>query len=154
MKVAAFEGTDITGRLIRFKTAGKYSHVAFLLDDETTVIEAQIPKVVERLLRDSGYKSGTVVDIFTYDSTPEQEAAMLQFVRSQIGKPYDLIGILGFITNEYNRKLSGKWFCSELLFAAFTKFGLSPLARIIPPKVDPNKLMLSKMFKFEKTIVL
>lgn len=47
------------------------------------------------------------------------EQAYYGFLRAQIGKPYDVLGVVGFIPREDWRQ-PNKWFCSELKAAALS----------------------------------
>jgi uncharacterized protein YycO len=46
------------------------------------------------------------------------------FLRNKIGEKYDWTAYLGFILNSKNYQRSGRWFCSELVYAALQYAGV------------------------------
>jgi hypothetical protein len=63
--------------------------------------------------------------------TPEQEAAFYAFLRDQVGKPYDSLAILAFVTQR-DWQAPDAWFCDELIAAAMVAAGLLPQKTAIP----------------------
>lgn len=121
---------------IRFQCRGEYSHASLVLPSGD-LIEAQYPDGVRRTHR---YPMEDV-DVFTVPQSPEQACAIFDFATAQIGKPYDLAMVFRFVTRaQVDRKASGRWFCSELVYAAFRKAGLPLLGRTEPWEVDPVML--------------
>lgn len=104
--------------LIRGFTWSKWAHVGFVLDDNS-VIEAVWPKVrrVPFELAVSGYSAYTIVDFKGFDSKKVIEAAKMQ-----IGKPYDLSGVLGIAMHRDWQK-QDSWSCAELVSWCFQQSG-------------------------------
>lgn len=107
---------DIFDRLIRWWTCGPYSHVEMVIGSpvgETTIISASP--------RDGGVREKRLVldpehwDLVETEGDAEAAAA---FMRSQIGKKYDWLGILLCQVLPLNWHWSGGWFCSEICAAA------------------------------------
>jgi hypothetical protein len=70
-----------------------------------------------------------------------ESSAYYDFVKSQIGKPYDMEGIAGFITDRDWRDPSS-WFCSELVTAGLERCQYFPYALAAPlNKVTPVDLL-------------
>ena len=73
----------------------------------------------------------------------------LEFIQSQLGKPYDSTGILSFVTGR-DWQEDDSWFCSELVASGLEKCGFfsfrpaSPSNKITPPNLI---LMLSVLTK-------
>jgi hypothetical protein len=75
-------------------------------------------------------------------STPEQNASFYRFLQDQIGKPYDSLAILAFIS-ERDWQAPDSWFCSELIAAALTHCGLFPAHLAVGfNRITPRDLML------------
>ena len=135
------KGTSLIDRAIRWQTRSPYSHASVIVFD--SLFEAVHPKI--RQIWDVNPQH---VDSFTLDVTPEQRREMHLWLGSQVGKPYDLTMVLRFVTRQQEaRESSGKWFCSELVFAAFAHIGIHLLDRIEPWEVSPALLANSPLLR-------
>lgn len=85
----------------------------------------------------------------TFEITqPCDVAAVERFLLDELDKSYDYGSVLRFVSREQAaRRDSGKWFCSELVFAALQKGGLNLLSRIEPWAVSPGLLAYSPYLK-------
>lgn len=84
--------------------------------------------------------------------TEEQEKAVEQFLRAQVGKPYDYTMVARFISRrKASHGQAGKWFCSELVFAAFRQAGVELLSRVEPWAVSPGLLAMSPRLVLDKS---
>lgn len=110
--------------MVRVATWSRWSHVALVDGDQA--IEATWPRVCVTPLRDllRSHKKFIIVDM---PVQLEHELAILAAARSQVGKPYDVTAIFGFLTRR-NWQDPDSWFCSELVAWAFEKGG-APLFR-------------------------
>lgn len=98
---------------------------------------------------------GSRFDVFDIPTGPAQDTLILRFLEAQLGKKYDYTMVIRFITREQEtRASSGKWFCSELVFAAFLAAGIALLARTEAWEVCPGLLARSPSAKpaYEKTL--
>ena len=97
---------------------------------------------------------GTRVDIFRVEGLSMSEGQKaINFAHEQIGKGYDFLSIARFlIRSQSRRKESGRWFCSELVFAALRKAGVDLLERIEPCDVSPGMLALSPRLILDEQI--
>ncbi len=131
-------------RVIRWQTRGIYSHVGISIDGiihEAREFKGVIQRAAEKY-------DGRYFDDYKINITLEQELELEKFLRRQLGKPYDYTMVLRFITRQQeSRKSTGRWFCSELVFAAFQKVGINLLERCEPWEVSPVLLSLSPMLK-------
>lgn len=59
---------------------------------------------------------------YTLPSIPQQDQAFEAFLRMQVGKPYDLEAIAGFVL-DHDWRENDSWFCSELQAAALETAG-------------------------------
>lgn len=140
MRIALYRGTGFIDKSILFFSRGGYTHAAVLLYDDT-VIEAYPFKGVRRRksLMD---KMGKDVKVEVYDvpTTGIQDEIIKKFLTDQLGKGYDYWSVIGFVvySSKEGRKSYGRWFCSELVFAAFQKAGINLLERVDAWKVSPT----------------
>ena len=71
--------------------------------------------------------------------TPSQEKKFLEFLHSQIGRPYDSTAIWGFAAGRDWRS-PDSWFCSELQMAALEAAGIVPALYTPVNKIYPSTL--------------
>ena len=94
-----------------------------------------------------GRKVGTCaeqVDLFTVPALVTVQQAALAFAQAQLGKPYDYTMVARFISRRTESiRTKDKWFCSELVFAAFLHAGLPLLRDTQPWEVSPELLSKS-----------
>ena len=148
MRILLFKGRGLISFLIRLQSRGVYSHAAVELDTGE-IVEAWQGSGVRLLKRLKHGRSD--VDTFTVRNlTTEHAMGVTSFLTSQIGKPYDYIGVLRFVTR---RRKGGprKWFCSELVFAAFKAVGISLLERTEAWEVSPQLLSRSTLLVQDTT---
>lgn len=96
---------------------------------------------------------GDAVEVYQlHDTTPERQLEEWLFWQGQLGKEYDMPGLVGFVpltllrksALEYQRSRKGKesWWCSEIEFAAAVKWhGVAnpPLINTAPFQCSPEK---------------
>lgn len=146
MKVVLFKGSGFISRLIAFQTRSEYSHAAILFDDGM-LYESRETYGVRKVPDWSPV--GQNVDCFNVTVT--SPGTMRQWLDTQVGKKYDLGSVIRFITRKQeSRSDSGRWFCSELVFAALQKGGVNALERIEPWAVSPAMLSYSPHLKADK----
>lgn len=141
LKVALFTGGDPIAKLVRWQTRSPYSHAALLLPCGQRVIESYPgPGVRIRHL-----DAADIEKMHTFNIeglTPDLSRQALAFCERERGKPYDWRSVLRFISRTPARE-NGRWFCSELVYAALAHVGIHLLARIEPHNVSPGMLTLS-----------
>jgi uncharacterized protein YycO len=131
---------DLVSALIRDKTFCAYSHVEFVLNDGTTLGAHAEGGVA---IRPANYDNFTKIAVFNVPvATDEVKASILAFAMAQVGKPYDFGAIAGLVLNRDWRNTS-KWFCSELVAAAFEQG--QPLLRVADSvdRITPRDVLLS-----------
>jgi len=148
--IAAYKGISVFSRLICWFNRSPYSHISVVDTNYAALIyngreiEAWRGMVQESRPPYVAHKAGTQVDLFDVDLTAEQCADVLSFLGRQIGKDYDWMGILHFVTRRSEYTVDqDKWFCSELVAAAFAQAGKPLLERIPAYKVYPGMLVTS-----------
>ncbi len=118
MKFIVFRSNSFISKVIRWQTRGNWSHVACLFSDGV-VIESREFKGVRKLNSLAEAQSvGDTVQVLTLSCKPEQEEKMRRFAESQLGRPYDYLGILRFLTRtpDTDQYLNRDWFCSGFAF--------------------------------------
>lgn len=145
LTIALHLGRGLLSRLIRWQTRSPYSHASLLLPDGLC-IEAR-EGIGVRALPGLHVPAGELVDLFRVEGvTPAQVEAIAEFARRQLGKPYDYTMVARFITRRQESRASqGKWFCSELVFAACQQAGLRLLRDTDPWEVSPGLLARSPL---------
>lgn len=108
------QGTSWIDRAIEYFTKSKWSHVAIYVGDGQC-IEAQGQRTV-------GFQSLSFYpsyDVISMNLNAEQQKRIVDFLYSQIGKPYDYVDILIlFVRCVFKIKIpwheTHKWICSRL----------------------------------------
>jgi uncharacterized protein YycO len=145
MRVVLFRSRSFISRLIRWQTRSQYSHAA-VLTDEGALVESVEGKGV---ISTANWQKPAEADVFlVWPMSTDQANTGVGFLSAQIGKPYDWLMVLRFVTRrQASRRSSGKWFCSELVFAAFQKAGIELLRDTEPWEVSPGLLARSPLLK-------
>jgi hypothetical protein len=101
------------------------SHVEALMPDGT-LLGAHYDGGV--LARPHGYDAGTVEKemYVQIPATPAQTDTFYNFLRAQVGKPYDTAAIAGIVAQR-NWRDANSWMCSELQAAALCECGFFPV---------------------------
>ena len=156
MKIALYKGTGFVYSIIKFVTRGEYVHSSIVYDNGKVLEAKPFTKVALMNSLSEGNKKGMVIEVYDVPTTPKQEAIITEFLTRQLGKSYDYLSLIGFVTHttEQQRKTWGKWFCSELCFAAFRKGGIDLLKRIPAWEISPSDLSYSPIISLEKIIIV
>jgi uncharacterized protein YycO len=154
-RILLYRGISAGSRLIRWMNWSDYSHAAWE-DGDGAVYEAWIGSGVREVksLHDQ-HTPGTTVDVFQVAMTFQEEAAVRNFIAAQVGKPYDLRGVLHFASRRPEQpKDQTRWFCSELIYAAHAAAGVHLLQRIPAWKVYPGLLAYSPLLMYVGSTVV
>jgi hypothetical protein len=106
-------------------------------------------------------QAGEVCDLYAVEGLEQTiPGSLLGFLTLQLGKPYDYRMVVRFVpllfdllpwVNERRqratRRSAGRWFCSELVFAALEKAKVSLFARTLPWQVSPDFLSRSPLLR-------
>jgi hypothetical protein len=153
--IALYKGISSLSRVIRWANRAIYSHAAWIDPESGACYEAWTHGGVRKVPSfSSAHTPGTQLDIFATPATREQSLTIRRFLEWQIGKPYDWRGILHFVTRrpEYPRD-QDRWFCSELVFAAYRSAGVPLLARVDAFTVSPGMLSWSPLLVHVRSAV-
>ena len=151
--ILSSKGISLTSRLIKWWQWGfPYTHIAYVLN----LSDPADPVVIEAWwngVRDGKFSEvhtpGTEFSVFSVQVSEAQKELIEIFLRDQVGKPYDWLGILGFPLRNWKLEKSNRWFCSELVFAAFKYAGVELLRETHPSEVSPRLFLKSPFLKFE-----
>jgi len=151
--ILASKGKSLDSRAIRFRQWGfPYTHIAYIVSlkdrNDPIVIEAW-RKGVRYGKFSEVHTPGTEFAVYSIEVTKEQRDEIRYFLQRQIGKPYDWLGILGFVFFNPNLESKNRWFCSELVFTAFKQAGVELLKNTHPSEVSPCLLLKSPLLQFE-----
>jgi uncharacterized protein YycO len=129
----------LTCQLIRWQTWCDYSHVDVVIPG-VGLLGAQVDGVKIRPFNYAGPNAKVLYQQVDY-LTPGEEADLYQFLKAQLGKPYDFGALLGDLLHRDWRN-PNKWFCSELVAAAFEQIKRPMLNENVVDRVTPRDLML------------
>lgn len=137
--ILLMKGKGIISKMIQWQTRSIYSHAAFLLPDGRILESWQGAGV---RIRD--YPQGPGITTFDVQISDRRWDDVLNFAHSQVGRPYDYLAVARFITRE-NDGENTSWFCSELVFEAFSCAGCQLLERVQSWEVSPALLSMSPL---------
>jgi uncharacterized protein YycO len=139
MQILLHHGKGLLNSLIRWQTRSHYAHASVLLHDDDNVIVQSLPGKGVHVTRLDDWRG---VDRFHISTGIPFEAVTSQFLLNQVGKKYDYSSIFRFLTREKAHN-DRRWFCSELVFAAFAAGGCRLLNCQEAYKISPALLALS-----------
>ncbi|HSZ58626.1 MAG TPA: hypothetical protein VK797_23360 [Tepidisphaeraceae bacterium] len=152
-KITAPKATALDRAVNFFSGRGGYAHVELVFSGPRTggAGDAGGFESFSSSARDGGTRFKTIdVDdaaswgLIDIGGSVAQEILVRDFCTAQQGKPYDYLGIVGFIIPVRDFDHPGRrWFCSEICIAALEAGGLllGP-PRPIPEKESPNSLKM------------
>jgi hypothetical protein len=132
---------DIVSAAIRGAEYGFWaSHVEALMPDGKLLGAHYDGGVLER---DVGYDAGIMArELYVPLPMPaDREAKFYDFLRSQLGKAYDVEAIAA-IVSQRDWRAPDSWFCSELQAAALEACGYLPTLAADVAKITPRDLLL------------
>ena len=134
-----FSASNLIGSMIiRLLTWSSWSHVAVLFD-ENLVVEAAYPKVRELTL-DEFLKDKTLTLMVDFPCVSPADS--LAFLRTQVGKRYDLNALFAFLLHNRAWDDDKEWFCSELVARALAEGGTKYFRSEYLHRVTPQHLWL------------
>jgi len=129
----AHRGDAIISRLIRVLSP-QYNHISIQLGHH--IYEAHIDTGVRKVRR-LKWDDTTVVDTISIFCEDEHYQETKDFLEKQVGKKYDILGIVGFIW-VFTKPRIGRWYCSELAQVILYKAnGISSSEEDYTQKVSP-----------------
>lgn len=151
MRLVFYKGKGLISRLIRWQTRGQYSHVGVQLPDGTVMEAWHVGGVRHNAGLGTAHELGTEVDVFLVEHLTKTETGrVIDFMRTKLGHGYDFRSVARFLSRQDEREEDrDKWFCSELVAAAFEAAGVK-LLTAPPSRISPEVLSWSpRLVKFE-----
>lgn len=148
------KGSSIVSRLIKWQTRSQYSHASvwFVAGDDIaggTVIESVEGHGVRALPADRFAQDRAEGRISVYaipTLTTTQARAVRDYMTTEIGRKYDWRAVFKFITRRTHGS-DDRWFCSELVFAAFQHAGVTLFNGTEAWAVWPGQLATSTLVR-------
>jgi len=160
IQVALYRGKSATSGIIRWVSWGIYSHAAVRLPEDGGIVYESWEGVGVRKCSNlsDGHTPGTRVDLFDVFVTDSEYKKIVAALESQLGKKYDLKGVLRFspflrlfMGKQPSAKEQIKWFCSEYAGWAFEQGGINLL--LCPPwQMSPSDLAKSPLLRYSHTV--
>lgn len=151
MRLVFYKGKGLISSLIRWQTRGQYSHVGVQMPDGSVIEAWHVGGVRWNAGLGTAHDEGTEVDVFLVEHLTKVETMrVLDFLKSKLGRGYDFRSVARFLSrrNESNEDRD-RWFCSELVAAAFASAGVRLLSAP-PARISPEVLSWSpRLVKFE-----
>jgi hypothetical protein len=165
--ILMFRGTDLTSKLIKWRTKSVYSHTGIVAwwNKRLMVLEA-VGKGVEA--RPISYALQHYNGSFDYyrpradlNITAERRTAMTVFAQEQLGKTYDTWQIVKFffrllfnlkMTKKDGEKPPSKFFCSQYVSAVYKKGGFDLEIEFSDKFTTPSQISNSKLLEFVGTV--
>lgn len=134
IKLHFYKGPGRIGdKAIRFWTHSRHSHVEIEINGVLYSADMWTNRVRAAHFTPDKAKWDTIA----IPATDEQKKEAISFLRSQLGRQYDVFGILFSQFVPLSRHHNDKWFCSELCHAALKiAFGIPGKSH----EIDPGEL--------------
>ncbi|HRQ87224.1 MAG TPA: hypothetical protein PLA50_00380 [Bacteroidia bacterium] len=138
--VLLFRGRGAISAAIRWQTRSEYSHAALMMPGGKIIESWQGAGVRTKMPTD--WDGIDFFGVFGMDEDEWRQA--FDFALAQVGQGYDYRGVLRFVSRRETPE-NGRWFCSELVFAAIQHAGVDLLSRVPAANVSPGMLALSPL---------
>ena len=156
--IAYFKGKSLVSRLIRWRTWGVYSHVAWI-EPDGTIWESWHRKGkgakrngVRRGVAGDLHKPGTMVDLYAIELSDDQHADLVAWLEWWAANPdasYDFKGVVaGFMLRKRSEHSNTRQFCSEVLMRCLRSVRFSLLINILPEQTAPMDMAHSPAQRF------
>jgi hypothetical protein len=172
--IAYFNGKSLVSKIIKWRTWGSYSHVAWIVDRDFTyragdgrqrtvmagtIYESWHKKTkgaprrgVRKGFAGDLHKAGTPVDLCAVELSDERYAEMLEYFEQLVLDPrakYGFRGVLsGFALRKNTAHGKHSLFCSQLLMTAFNQISLRFLINIEPYQTSPEEMSHSPIQRY------
>jgi uncharacterized protein YycO len=141
------QGTGLIARAIQWQTRSPISHASVWFPEDGAVIESKEGHGVRQIAGHTlaaDRASGRVQCYAVQGLTPEHARRVRAYMTNELGAGYDYRAVLKFITRRRSTE-NTRWFCSELVFAAFLAAGVRLLASVEAWEVSPGDLRKSPL---------
>lgn len=115
IKLRFVEGGGWDSKIIRWDTRCRWSHVEYMPNSVTTLGAMLDGGVKLRSITDAQYRKAVASQVWNVRMNPAAEKKFVDFVNSQVGRPYDWRAIVSFGLGERDWRAPDSWFCSEFM---------------------------------------
>lgn len=134
VRVHLYSDKTLVGKAIQWQTRSPFNHAAIEVNGALFEASAPLVKCAFGLIR-----SGRMIR--EAEMGGELKMTMFNWLIEQLNKPYDYTMVARFVTRKQEtRETKGKWFCSELVAAAFQHIGIPLFTHTEPWEVSPGML--------------
>lgn len=150
--VCLHRAPGIIGTLIRWQQRGHWSHASLWFPGRGIIEAREFRGVQARPCHEP--RPGELIERYTVAGlSAQQEDMLFAFAQRQLGKRYDYTMVLRFVSRrQADRKQYGRWFCSELVYAALQHAGVDLFRATEPWEVSPGLLARSSLLKFHSSL--
>ena len=149
VQIVLFKDSDtFIARAIKWQTWSDYCHAALLFNSNYLIESVGGKGVIDRYVTAADLENSDIFDVVGIDE--EHKSVVFEFASSCIGKKYDYLGCVRFATRT-KPLLDDRYFCSELVAAAFIKAEY-PLLLKPASKVDPGDLATSPLVRLSLSL--
>lgn len=143
------KSNNIFSRLIRTRTMSQWSHCGIVIGRKAGTIKCVSARLRGGVKVDSLKDWASTVQVLRLENVTElQKDKMIDFCLRQVGKKYDVCGILDFLTFQ-NLQSNSRWFCSELVNSAMLYAGIDLFkSRKESAFISPGDLYENPMLNF------
>lgn len=145
--VQLHHGTSVISKLITWQTRSSVSHASVWFPEDDAVLESKEFYGVRQITGASlapDVATGRVQRFTVPGLTVTQAGQVRQFMTQELGAGYDYRAVLKFITRR-RAATNTRWFCSELVFAAFLSADVRLLSHVDAWAVSPGDLLKSPL---------
>ncbi len=138
--ILLYKGTSFVSKLIQWKTQSLYSHVAVVVEADTNLaIESNTGSRSGVRALDLRKLDAKIIDVFRIKAGhPFRKEEVISYLVDSLGSHYDYPGVLflGALKALNLKKQANSWqkkkdyFCSELVYEAFSSAGLDIVPQI------------------------
>jgi uncharacterized protein YycO len=139
--------------LIRWVTWSDFSHVALLLDEDT-IIESTLSHngvQIDSLINFKNRAKNWLIVELEINIEHLNWDDLVSIAKNEVGKPYDLLGILGLSIHR-NWQEDDKWWCSELIPYILLKWGIRLFNSEFIHRIVPQHLLILPSTKIDSSI--
>lgn len=133
--------TSMASRVVRIATFSWCSHVSIICPDNTVIESIPSAGVVKTPYK-TRINQSSRFEIYQVDADEQKTIA---YAESQLGKPYDWAGILGWgLRRDWQE--DDAWFCNELVAKSLLEAG-TPVVNSELYRITPRDLLISPLLE-------
>jgi len=142
--------------IVRVLTLSQFSHVDYVsnLRDPDSGNNMVLGAIPDTGLSYRHQNNNSYYELYKYKSVCLKEKQMfVSYIETKVGSKYDWLAIFGFALPKRNWNDNKKWFCSEIIAAAFNHIGNSlgeGARRVSPVDLLRYPKLLERVYEDEK----